>query len=38
MNYYKKKTIETFLNEIFSTNKKNNEDKIKEFPEEYNIK
>ena len=29
----KKKTIEILSNEIFSTNKKNNEDKIKEFAE-----
>ena len=39
MNFYqKKKTIEILSNEIFSTNKKNNEDKIKEFAEESNIK
>ena len=35
----KKKTIETLLNKIFFQQiKKNNEDKIKEFADEYNIK
>ena len=37
MNFYKK-TIETLLNKFFSTNKENNEDKIKEFAHEYKIK
>ena len=32
-----KKTVETLLNEIFSTNKNENERKVAEFAEEYNI-
>ena len=32
-----KKTVETLLNKIFSTNKNKNECKVAEFPEEYNI-
>ena len=32
-----KKAIETLLNEIFSTNKKENERKVTDFAKEYNI-
>ena len=33
-----KKTIETLLNKIFSTNKKENESKVTDFAEEYILK
>ena len=36
--FLSKETIEILSNKIFSTNKKNNEDKIKEFAEKSNIK
>ena len=32
-----KKTTETLLNKIFSTNKKENECKVTDFAEEYNV-